>query len=351
MGGGAWACTCPRPSRPGASPRGRRSLDPEEAQPPHRRRISAWAEEPTFATQSRRGARAHLRVGGGAGANQKTVYQAEGASPRGRRSREGAHDPAGALGRISAWAEEPSVSGVTPRMMRAHLRVGGGALNAAPRTNVSQGASPRGRRSRVRENGVKTWRWRISAWAEEPRRSRTAGRKGRAHLRVGGGAERRVVEAVRDGGASPRGRRSQAIFRVVCTVDRRISAWAEEPQDVARSAPRDRAHLRVGGGAVYWADETRLEQGASPRGRRSPPLSACIIRRVWRISAWAEEPKSGASETTSFWAHLRVGGGAGISRCSAKGRYGASPRGRRSPVASTPLGVTSGRISAWAEEP
>ncbi len=291
----AWAEEPPRccrhgPRIRGASPRGRRSRAIASRTSRHGRRISAWAEEPAPSTASTSSAAAHLRVGGGASGSYARARARTGASPRGRRSRPRREQPPDRSGRISAWAEEPTARPPTRPGSGAHLRVGGGAHHGARRHHHGRGASPRGRRSRGRQ--------------QHPRR--LVG----AHLRVGGGAGRRVLTAYAG----------------------RISAWAEEPRTRASRSRSRRAHLRVGGGANPSAREYMMPQGASPRGRRSRDEAIAHRALGRRISAWAEEPR--------------------LRRPTPGPAEGASPRGRRSRAPEREVGDAMGRISAcWAEEP
>ena len=233
-----------------------------------------------------------------------------GASPRGRRSRPRHDAPRSWRGRISAWAEEPRDASARVAAPTAHLRVGGGALRRSELTASNRGASPRGRRSLPHRAHGSDLRGRISAWAEEPTSSPRRSRAPGAHLRVGGGAGGGPMSAKPSKGASPRGRRSPRPRRDPGGRRGRISAWAEEPWLARRGLGRLPAHLRVGGGAVGVSDEPRRGDGASPRGRRSLGRLLRASEPVRRISAWAEEPVRACAPSHAFAAHLRVGGGA-----------------------------------------
>ncbi len=91
--------------------------------------------------------------------------------------------------------------------------------------------------------------------------------------------------------------------------------------------------------------------GASPRGRRN--LGKTLIASITsgRISAGAEEPISRWASSTTGRAHLRGGGGTEHRHRAAEGVQGASPRGRRNPARRAPQPARPGRISAGAEEP
>ena len=253
--------------------------------------------------------------------------------------------------RISAWAEEP----IRPAWRRvrptAHLRVGGGASPGKKIGRIYDGASPRGRRSRPGQGLRRVPRGRISAWAEEPPRARAAASRPRAHLRVGGGAPGGWLMDDEDEGASPRGRRSPRAEHGGRPGSGRISAWAEEPSAPRRCRRRAAAHLRVGGGAVTPTRRPNSLAGASPRGRRSRRQPAPGPAAHGRISAWAEEPRRASARGSRRRAHLRVGGGAPPITRERSTHTGASPRGRRSRELDRHGQVQPRRISAWAEEP
>ncbi len=274
---------------------------------------------------------AHLRVGGGTRGARGSDAVAPGASPRGRRNPgAGVHLPL-ADGRISAWAEEPTSRSTRSPTRRAHLRVGGGTATEPVRVICGGGASPRGRRNLLVCRALEMGQRRISAWAEEPQRSRGSQPARRAHLRVGGGTMAAVAEVLSMVGASPRGRRNPSTELVRRVRERRISAWAEEPA----AAP-----LVASVGC-----------GASPRGRRNPKMLGSRPFSSRRISAWAEEPSARKRGRRGPGAHLRVGGGT-QSRVRVDGHHaGASPRGRRNPSQTLAQDVLERRISAWAEEP
>ena len=351
VGGGATWRSCCRMPCAGASPRGRRSLHKRKCPPPLNRRISAWAEEPDAPTGGRRAQRAHLRVGGGAPDGTSTAWPVTGASPRGRRSHAYNVMAGHVEGRISAWAEEPHRDDGRIAGYGAHLRVGGGAHPRLGPRREHAGASPRGRRSRVLEPRGRDRLRRISAWAEEPRTSGGTSIPRTAHLRVGGGAGMVSGRVPADTGASPRGRRSLPRHLRHHRIERRISAWAEEPTARARPCTCSMAHLRVGGGAFASTSFSKPPSGASPRGRRSPRALLQALAQHRRISAWAEEPSPVGASCPLDWAHLRVGGGAVAGRTHTAAHLGASPRGRRSRVLDRRIPYPSRRISAWAEEP
>ena len=290
-------------------------------------------------------------MGGGARACVTEVNEHSGASPRGRRSRGRDRTELLLTRRISAWAEEPRSSSSSTDSPAAHLRVGGGAGRPENRTLARTGASPRGRRSRIGGSVRAAKSGRISAWAEEPGRVEGARARAGAHLRVGGGALRRWRARTGRTGASPRGRRSRGYDAPRIAAPRRISAWAEEPAVGRRPGAVCGAHLRVGGGADPPSLIGDGPQGASPRGRRSPWWGWLLVFMFGRISAWAEEPTPPRPTSPSRWAHLRVGGGARPRRLRASLCCGASPRGRRSPPLRRMRGADLRRISAWAEEP
>ena len=110
-------------------------------------------------------------------------------------------------------------------------------------------------------------------------------------------------------GASPRGRRNHNRCANAIHTMRRISAWAEEPPCDRLHARRGPAHLRVGGGTLLNRRLSWPESGASPRGRRNLFLNACAPLVERRISAWAEEPAPEPTAWRTIEAHLRVGGG------------------------------------------
>ena len=70
--------------------------------------ISANAEEPWQAQEYRQSARAYLRERGGTGLKQQATEMRDGLSPRTRRNHSFALVPRGAVGPISANAEEPA---------------------------------------------------------------------------------------------------------------------------------------------------------------------------------------------------------------------------------------------------
>ncbi len=95
-------------------------------------------------------------------------WSREGASPRGRRNRRSAKASGIANGCISAWAEEPRQCVTLPWHEQVHLRVGGGTIGHRVDVTTSGGASPRGRRNRNGAASSVTRERCISAWAEEP---------------------------------------------------------------------------------------------------------------------------------------------------------------------------------------
>ena len=111
------------------------------------------------------------------------------------------------------------------------------------------------------------------------------------------------------------------------------------------------AHLRVGGGTGVSLENTYSCEGASPRGRRNRDYELRITPDDGRISAWAEEPPRKRLGALMSQAHLRVGGGTKTCRAGCQKRAGASPRGRRNPESEAEAERLRGRISAWAEEP
>ncbi len=213
--------------------------------------------------------------------------------------------------------------------------------------------------------------WRISARAEQPRRSAEAPRWSRrisaraeqpcprtawspargAHLRAGGAACPGQGTPPEPWGASPRGRSSPEREPERQSGARRISARAEQPPSAGRSCTTRRAHLRAGGAAAALHLPDDAAEGASPRGRSSPRLRRVAAGGSGRISARAEQPDIDFSIGETFTAHLRAGGAAASARVEYRNIAGASPRGR-----SSHLVVDQGldgirRISARAEQP
>ncbi len=213
------------------------------------------------------------------------------------------------------------------------------------------GASPRGRRN-PRASARPTLRARcISAWAEEPRASSARVTRAAVHLRVGGGTSPRAAPLSSRRGASPRGRRNPPVAAGQSPQCRCISAWAEEPQQAPARRRGREVHLRVGGGTDVVMDLLGYFIGASPRGRRNRERVQHLRLRLGCISAWAEEPGRNFVSTTRCTVHLRVGGGTRRRGRDVDRREGASPRGRRNRIPRGQADQLRRCISAWAEEP
>ncbi len=213
-----------------------------------------------------------------------------GASPRGRRNPERAPRDELLDGCISAWAEEPACGARRCSATGVHLRVGGGTSRTRTKKTTGSGASPRGRRNPDGDIILVDLKRCISAWAEEPLRRRMSTRLVRVHLRVGGGTHLRPRGANACSGASPRGRRNPLDHAVPELRRGCISAWAEEPGAGQRLVDRDRVHLRVGGGTYSERTHAGHDGGASPRGRRNRLRAREGFAQAGCISAWAEEP-------------------------------------------------------------
>ena len=234
---------------------------------------------------------------------------------------------------------------------RVDLRVGGGAPGGGRTKWLTQGRSPRGRRSRQSAGQPRRRSGSISAWAEEPSGTLTGGSTSGVDLRVGGGANR-IKDAMGSAeGRSPRGRRSHAITEILTRPEGSISAWAEEPAGQDGSWPIARVDLRVGGGAFHFERIARKERGRSPRGRRSLHREIADDAELGSISAWAEEPSALLTMSLRNGVDLRVGGGALVDAPADRHVAGRSPRGRRSLGAADLDDADNGSISAWAEEP
>ena len=133
--------------RRGASPRERRNQGIERNRPVAARRISARAEEPTSHLAASRRSRAHLRASGGTRHAAPYSIEHAGASPRERRNRLHARAVDEAVRRISARAEEPHDADESRMSVEAHLRASGGTRASASARRASAGASPRERRN------------------------------------------------------------------------------------------------------------------------------------------------------------------------------------------------------------
>ncbi len=269
VGGGTRVALTHSAAATGASPRGRRNPRATRARAPADGCISAWAEEPSTPPTSLSPIAVHLRVGGGTSRRERKNDHGRGASPRGRRNPLFIAAYYARPRCISAWAEEPRCRTHRRRRARVHLRVGGGTAVPHHDAEGVVGASPRGRRNRAGEWACAPRARCISAWAEEPPLWGSAPAPDPVHLRVGGGTRRSHRPRVFAAGASPRGRRnplpsSRRIQRARC-----ISAWAEEPARSRAGRRLGRVHLRVGGGTQRDPSVAVSRRGASPRGRRN----------------------------------------------------------------------------------
>ena len=316
----------------GASPRGRSSRRVRGEQGARGGRISARAEQPSPADRPVLSRAAHLRAGGAASTCTSTRRTAGGASPRGRSSLARLATAPPVHGRISARAEQPSPSTPPPASWTAHLRAGGAAISSGVYTPLRSGASPRGRSSPGRRRRGSAVRRRISARAEQPARDGIHPTRAGAHLRAGGAADTGRTYVVRGAGASPRGRSSRAHQERAVASHGRISARAEQPRPRRSVASRGRAHLRAGGAAQALTGRVGARRGASPRGRSSQRVVSDAKARQRRISARAEQPGATAPRNAEARAHLRAGGAAVRISVGVGNAWGASPRGRSSPM-------------------
>ena len=255
-----------------------------------------------------------------------------GRSPRARRSPRCAEEPRGALGSISASAEEPASRISVVAMWRVDLRERGGARAREHHTHPRTGRSPRARRSRglgcVRRRACGS----ISASAEEPN-SPGAGRSStRVDLRERGGAASDGEPSGNVPGRSPRARRSQIQRIPTQHPTGSISASAEEPDACRGPRTPNRVDLRERGGAERVSKARRTSAGRSPRARRSRSRGRGASDRGGSISASAEEPPRLNTGAVSLGVDLRERGGAAVCPSSCFGPLGRSPRARRSRV-------------------
>ena len=130
------------------------------------------------------------------------------------------------------------------------------------------------------------------------------------HPRVGGGAIADLDHDIVFQGPSPRGRGSREQQHRRRGQLRSIPAWAGEPPSPGSTSSSCRVHPRVGGGASVAEAETQVNSGPSPRGRgsQSPKARQRSDRRS--IPAWAGEPPSFRPRRAGDGVHPRVGGGA-----------------------------------------
>ena len=335
----------------GASPRERRnrfkSLDIQRFDG----RISARAEEPDLFDHLRVGSAAHLRASGGTRLKKAVLNRLKGASPRERRNlRKKPLSPVTSR-RISARAEEPKRIALLLGQNEAHLRASGGTEGDSIRPTRGFGASPRERRNRDYDHSRDSRPRRISARAEEPRRSTAEKSRGKAHLRASGGTPSPSCTNSTVIGASPRERRNLPLLLDDRAIWRRISARAEEPATQRSHVACLEAHLRASGGTPNDSRRAFPFSGASPRERRNRARRCAMNGYERRISARAEEPGLSVLRCGNDGAHLRASGGTEAIKVTAQVLKGASPRERRNPRTQNRRALHRRRISARAEEP
>ena len=139
--------------------------------------ISANAEEPNRYLLIFWAKRAYLRERGGTAARAQTGICKAGLSPRTRRNLLLTPEPRGAVGPISANAEEPITQDTQSGLIRAYLRERGGTCFAGCYCLCIKGLSPRTRRNPCRSAAELVEFGPISANAEEPLRSNSLLRK------------------------------------------------------------------------------------------------------------------------------------------------------------------------------
>ena len=256
------------------------------------------------------GCRVDLRERGGASKAIVKEPSCRGRSPRARRSHPRRGAQALLRGSISASAEEPRPSPGAPTAPRVDLRERGGARCRRCGHPTTGGRSPRARRSLV-DDGPRTGAiGSISASAEEPSRALNSRSTPRVDLRERGGATMCPANLRNGEGRSPRARRSRATDRALGELKGSISASAEEPIHRRRCWRQRRVDLRERGGAASMAERERDAAGRSPRARRSPLGSSAAVPARGSISASAEEPTWGTWVYHWWGVDLRERGGA-----------------------------------------
>ena len=198
--------------------------------------IPAWAGEPGRDDIRLSISPVYPRVGGGTSVASHPRSSSIGLSPRGRGNPATVKLPVAGCGSIPAWAGEPALPSLLPRLFSVYPRVGGG-------TEVKQ----------------------LDQWQELGGHG-----KPRVYPRVGGGTATTTVRAPELLGLSPRGRGNPVTALGHHDSFRSIPAWAGEPLRRWPSETTASVYPRVGGGTGECSDKPGDSYGLSPRGRGNP---------------------------------------------------------------------------------
>ena len=246
--------------------------------------------------------------------------------------------------------------------------MGGENHGSSKKRECDIGSSPRGRGKPQRWRGSPCGCRLIPAWAGKTHTRRWSAVEAAAHPRVGGENHfsRRPITLRR--GSSPRGRGKPLEVQDAGGVPRLIPAWAGKTPRAGFRVSRRRAHPRVGGENLEYADDEVCDRGSSPRGRGKLSMQSSYTPHTRLIPAWAGKtstptskplarrahPRVGGENRTrqgAYWldeAHPRVGGENVLAAPMIVLTWGSSPRGRgkpsRCPSSQTPRRL----IPAWA---
>ena len=153
-----------------------------------------------------------------------------------------------------------------------------------------------------------------------------------------------------DEGSSPRVRSRRRVAIVVRSVWGIISACAEQTMRHGSHAPARWDHLRVCGADNGAWRAVMLAGGSSPRVRSRHRSKCGHRRRVWIISACAEQTSRAISSSCPVREHLRVCGADLFAFELMEKFLGSSPRVRSRQVPNQSEGADHGIISACAEQ-
>ena len=152
-------------------------------------------------------------------------------------------------------------------------------------------------------------------------------------------------------GLSPRGRGNHRPNRAGGSLERSIPAWAGQPPSSRSASTTWKVYPRVGGATGYGLPWRLATRGLSPRGRGNPRDAQLQIAAGGSIPAWAGQPYSVVRTLTRCSVYPRVGGATAAVRSSKALVAGLSPRGRGNPRQRPPRWESDRSIPAWAGQP
>ena len=292
------------------------------------RSIPACAGEPRSRRLKAAPRGVYPRVCGGTVRLTARLRGQSGLSPRVRGNRGAAGANRRRHGSIPACAGEPRPSAPGRCRPGVYPRVCGGTRRGDAKQMVTVGLSPRVRGNPASRPGSRTSQRSIPACAGEPKRKSGSPHSEWVYPRVCGGTAPTLYQDLKTKGLSPRVRGNPLRYLADKKKERSIPACAGEPPPSRRRRLHPTVYPRVCGGTPEVLIEAMANGGLSPRVRGNLTTSCPSAHRRGSIPACAGEPVPIAAQSVSSKVYPRVCGGTKPPGAAKRSRMGLSPRVR-----------------------